>query len=236
MKPIKSFAVALAALALSAVVSHAQLSLNFSSTPGATIQFNGTASSFQFNSSTLVLPPPIGAYYVGSQWSIGSETGGTGSALGQVGVFTNSPFGYGPITTPSTGVEIATVTGPLGGLNINDGLGNLLTGNVNWIQVETDNSAGSINAALVVNVTGLAYAGTNPDLLTLVADGPGSMNVSFQFSPSKMLSQLTSGSGPYTTSFSGSISVPEPGAFALMVCGLTGLLVMRRRSAMKSAG
>ena len=30
--------------------------------------------------------------------------------------------------------------------------------------------------------------------------------------------------------------VPEPGTFALMVCGLTGLLVMRRRSAMKSAG
>jgi hypothetical protein len=27
--------------------------------------------------------------------------------------------------------------------------------------------------------------------------------------------------------------VPEPGTFALMVCGLTGLLVMRRRSAMK---
>ena len=30
--------------------------------------------------------------------------------------------------------------------------------------------------------------------------------------------------------------VPEPGTFALMVCGLTSLLVMRRRSAMKSAG
>ncbi|MGO9585187.1 MAG: PEP-CTERM sorting domain-containing protein [Limisphaerales bacterium] len=28
-------------------------------------------------------------------------------------------------------------------------------------------------------------------------------------------------------------SVPEPGTVALMVCGLTGLLVMRRRSAMK---
>jgi len=27
------------------------------------------------------------------------------------------------------------------------------------------------------------------------------------------------------------VPVPEPGTFALMVCGLTGLLVMRRRSA-----
>ena len=49
----------------------------------------------------------------------------------------------------------------------------------------------------------------------------------------------------YAISFLGSVSfqeeltpstVPEPGTFALMVCGLTGLLVMRRRSAMKSAG
>jgi hypothetical protein len=236
MKSIKSFAVAMAGLALSAVTSHAQLTLNFASTPGATIQFNGTNSSFQFNSSTLVLRPPIGAFYVGSQWSIGSEVGGTGSAIGLLGVVNNSPFSYGPITTPFTGDEIANVIGPLGALSINDGVGNFLTGNVNWIQVETINSLGGINSSATINVTGLAYAGTNPDLAALVAGGPGSMNVSFQFSPSEMLSQLTSGSGPYYTSFSGSISVPEPGTFALMVCGLTGLLVMRRCSARKSAG
>lgn len=228
MKPIKSFAMAMAGLALSVVTSQAQLSLNFASTPGATIQFNGTASSFQFDSSTLVLRPPIGAYYVGSQWSIGSENGGTGSALGLLGVFTNNPFSYGPIATPSPGVEIATVTGPLGGLNLNDGLGNLLTGNINWIQLETDNSSGSINAALTVNITGLAYAGINPDLLTLVADGPGSMNVSFQFSPSMILSQLTSGSGPYNSSFSGSISVPEPMSAGVLLLGL-GVLVCFQR-------
>ena len=227
MKPIKSFVVAMACLALSVVTSQAQLSLNFASTPGATIQFNGTASSFQFNSSTLVLPPPFGAYYVGTQWWITSETGGN-AAIGLLGVFTNSPFIYGPIITPSPGIEFATVTGPLGGLNLNDGLGNFLTGKVNWIQVETDNSSGSINAALTVNVTGLAYAGINPDLLTLVADGPGSMDVSFQFSPSKMLTQLTSGSGPYNTSFSGSISVPEPMSAGVLLLGL-GVLVCFQR-------
>ena len=234
MKPIKSFVVAMAGLAISAVTSHAQLTLNYASTPGSTIQFNGAASSFQFNSSTLVFPAPIGTFYVGSQWSIGSETGGTGSAVGLLGVFTNSPFSYGPITTPSAGVELANVIGPLGALSINDGVGNLLTGNVNWIQVETDNSIGGINASLNVNVTGLAYAGTNPDLAALVADGPGSMNVSFQFSPSKMLSQLTSGSGPYNTSFSGSlsvpgnISVPEPMSAGVLLLGL-GVLVCFQR-------
>jgi len=33
-----------------------------------------------------------------------------------------------------------------------------------------------------------------------------------------------------------SFAVPEPGTLALTICGLTGLLVMRRRSAMKSTG
>jgi len=50
------------------------------------------------------------------------------------------------------------------------------------------------------------------------------MNVSFQFSPSEMLSQLTSGIGPYTTSFSGSISVvPEP---TITGCFLSGLVCL----------
>jgi hypothetical protein len=42
-----------------------------------------------------------------------------------------------------------------------------------------------------------------------------------------------------TTSFEEDLmpsTVPEPGTFALIVFGLTGLLVMGRRSAMKSAG
>jgi hypothetical protein len=237
MKPIKSFAMAMAGLALSVVTSQAQLSLNFASTPGATIQFNGTASSFQFDSSTFVFGPPIGAYYVGSQWSIGSESGGTGSALGLLGVVNNSPFSYGPITTVIAGTdtnESAYVTGPLGALAINDGVGNFLTGNVDWVQVATFNSAGAINALLTINVTGLAYAGINADLLTLVADGPGSMNVSFQFSPNETLSQLTSGSGPYNTSFSGSISVvPEPSSFSLFgfggaLAGLLGLVLKKQ--------
>ena len=225
MKPIKSFAVAMAGLAISVVTSYAPLTLNFASTPGATIQFNGTASSIQFNTSTP-------NNYVGSQWSIGSENGGTGSAVGLFGVFTHSPFSYGPISTtifPGFTIQSATVIGPLGGLVINDGLVNLLTGNVNWIQVDTVNSTGGINASLTVNVTGLAYAGTNPDLATLVAGGSGSMNVSFQFSPSEMLSQLTSGSGPYNTSFSGSISVvPEPMSAGVLLLGLGALACFQR--------
>jgi hypothetical protein len=224
MKPIKSFAVAMAGLAISVVTSYAQLTLNFASTPGATIQFNGTTSSFLFDSSTML-------GYTGTQWQIGSENGGTGSAVGLFGVFNNSPFSYSPITTIILGsytFQTANVIGPLGALSINDGVGNLLTGNVNWIQVETVNSLGGINSSATINVTGLAYAGTNPDLAALVAGGPGSMNVSFQFSPSEMLSQLTSGSGTYNTSFSGSLSVPEPMSAGVLLLGLGALACFQR--------
>jgi hypothetical protein len=226
MKIIKSFAVATAGLALSIVTSHAQLSLDFSSTIGSTIQFNGTNSTFQFNSSTSSL---YGGIFFGTQWSIGNETGGTGSALGLFGLVNNSPFSYGPITT-NINVETANVLGPSGGLSINDGAGNLLTGTIGWIQLQTSSFAGGINPSLTVNVTGLAYAGTNVDLQTLVADGPGSMDLTFQFSPGRTLGDLTSGSGPYQTSYSGSLSVvPEPATLALAGLGGLGVLLLRRR-------
>src|SRR5208282_620746 len=232
MKPIKSLALSLAGLALTAVVSHAQLTLNFASITGSTLQFNGASSSFQFNA------PAVGTN-VAPQWQIGSEAGGTGSAIGLFGVFNNGPFSYGSITTslyPGLTVESASVIGPLGSLSVNDGGGDFLTGNVNWIQVQTMNSIGSLNGALSVNVTGLAYSGGNADLHTIVAQGPASMNISFQFAPTEMLSQLSSGTGPYNTSYSGSITVaavPEPGTTVLAVMGglfLAGWTVRRRHS------
>jgi len=224
VKYIKSLAVAMAGLALSAVTGNAQLSMDFSSTIGSTIQFNGTNSTFQFNTSTSTL---YGGIFLGTQWSIGNETGGTGSALGLFGLVNNSPFSYGPITT-NINIETANVIGPLGALNITDGASNSLTGTVAWIQLETSAFAGGINPSLTVNVTGLAYAGTNVDLQTLAAGGSGSMDLTFQFSPGKTLGDLTSGSGPYQTSYSGSLSVPEPTSVGCFLLGL-GVLVCTQR-------
>ncbi|MFZ0828696.1 MAG: PEP-CTERM sorting domain-containing protein [Verrucomicrobiia bacterium] len=223
MKPInKAIIGVVAALALSVVSSQAQLiSLNFSSSfPGSTssIQFNGAAHTFQFNASNS-----------GEQWQIGSETGGTGSAINLFGGVFNGPFSYGPITTAGA-VQYATVAAPpYGALSINDGLGDYLTGNVDWLQVETTFSIGGINAALLVNVTGLAYSGANADLNSLVTDGAsgGSMNLSFQFSPAMTLTDLSTGTGPYTTSYSGSISagsVPEPSSVAFILMGMGALV------------
>ena len=222
MKHTKSLIVGLTGLAVSAAVSQAQLSLNFSSSPGSSIQFNGSADTFQFNPSTFA---GFGGVYAGTQWFIGSETGGS-SALGFFGSVGNSPFSYGPITINGP-LQTASVLGPLGSLDISDGTSHL-TGDVNWEQIQTSAFAGALNAALLVNVTNLKYAGSNPDLLTLMAAGVGQMNLSFQFSPGETLTQLSTGVSPFSTSYAGSISpAPEPGSVGLLVAGL-GVLVLAR--------
>jgi len=228
MKYIPLTAVLSLCLAVSAG-AQGVLTLNFASTPGSTIQFNGSDSSFQFNSSSSSI---FGGVFNGTQWQIGSQTGGTGAATGLLGWFNNGPFNYGPISTVISGSSIsqyANVTSPTGGLLVNDGSGFNLTGNINWAQVSTHDFAGAINAALTVNITGLTYAGINPDLQTFAANGPGALNLTFQFSPGMTLADLTSGSGPYRTSYSGSLAVvPEPTSIACLGLGLGVLALVRK--------
>jgi len=91
-------------------------------------------------------------------------------------------------------------------------------------------SAGVFNAQVMVNVTGISYSGSNPDLQYLTAHQPGTMDLTFQFSPGMNLTMLSSGPGGYDTSYSGSISVPEPTMLALSGLGGLGLLYLRRRN------
>jgi hypothetical protein len=216
---MKCIIATVAGLALMAASSEAQLTLDFASNPGASIQFNGAADSFSFNNGNN-----------GWQWNVTSEVGGL-SAVGLNASVNNGPFSYGPITTSGSGgfqVQYATVLGPLGNLVMSDGSVNL-TGTVNWIDVATyGTGVGLLNAALDINVSNIHYSGSNPDFQYLVANQPGSMDVSFQFSTSETLTQLSTGTGPYLTSYSGSISVvPEPSTLALT--GLGGLFLLRLR-------
>lgn len=204
---------------LSAVAAHA--ALDFASLPGSSIEFFGTSSQFQITSSTRSSP---------YQWDVTSS----GAATGLLGEFTGGPWSYGSVSTVSPGVEVADVTGPLGGFTIADGAGHFATGQVNWVQVDTFFSSGALNAQATVNITGMQYDGSNSDLRNLVASGDGSVNMSFQFNPSMDLLSLTSGTGPYVTSYSGSFApvglVPEPGTWVAGMMALLAFVPLARQS------
>ena len=218
---MKFFILTVAGLALMSASSQAQLTLNFAANTGASVQFNGAASSFGFNNGNN-----------GYQWNVTDEVGGS-SAIGFNASVNNGPFFYGPITIASSGgfqIQYASVLGPLGNLVLSDGSTDL-TGTVNWIDVATYGvGSGVLNASLDVNVSNIHYSGSNPDLQYLVANQPGSMDVSFQFPVNETLTQLTTGTGPYLTSYSGSLSVvPEPSTLVLASLGGLALLRLRRR-------
>jgi len=227
---------------LSINAAHAQLVWDFSNDTGSTIQFNGTANnspagavgSFQFN-------PATSGIYTGAQWTITDVQGGLiGDSVGLNGSIApaaGTVFDYGAITTVGTTQSANVLLGSTTGvLTIFDGSG-YLTGTVDLETVSTFTpTIGSLNAELQVNLNNISYSGTNQDLLAMVANQPGTLDVSFQFAaPNHNLSQLSTGNTPFRTSYSGSISevaeitqAPEPAEWALMLGGL-GLLFWLQR-------
>lgn len=181
---------------------------------GASIQFNGSSSSFQF------LNDPV----TGNQWSITGETGGSG-ALNLNGWFSGGPWTYGTVSSID-GVESATVSAPPGNplatLSIYDNNGHYATANVIWVDISDYLDIGGMNGGLAINLTGLSYTGSNPDLLSFFSAPSGMLNLSFQFIPAMTLQQLTLGTGPYNTSFSGSLTPsPEPTSLLIFAGGFT---------------
>jgi len=232
MQTTKLGAITVAVLAASAGGALAQgLTLNFGPNDGSSIVFFGSASQFNFTPGTVTATDPFGL-----QWNVTSESGSaaTGSAVGDSGSILNGPFNYGSIIT-SGAYQSATVLGPLGQLAISDGSG-YLSGTVNFIDISTYGRAGGfVNDLLDINLTGVNYSGSNPDLQFLYANQPGVLDLSFNFSGlGETLSQIKENDATVSSSYSGSISVvaiPEPTTLAMSGLGALGVLglVLRRR-------
>jgi hypothetical protein len=179
--------------------------------------FDGSTDSFSFGSPSI-------------------DVGGLDGTI--TGAFT-----IGAITTSGPS-QSASVSGS-GTLSIDDGLGNFFTATVAWSGITTFSTPfggfGAINPSALLNVTGISYAGSNPDLLGILANGGASIGVVFDLSGGVGLDDLTADGTTTSVGFDGNVlSTPEPMSFALFGAGLGmcaapwGVRRLRRRSSLSA--
>jgi hypothetical protein len=215
--------------------AHADLTFNFQSLAGtgqgSTINFTGNSSGTgaSFTLATNTAP---------NDFNISSTFGGTGSANGLLGNITGT-FSY---TTASISTSGGTQTAPLTGSGtltiLNPGAGHTnLTATVTGINIFTMGTTGGTNSGGTINLSGVTGGAGNTDLAAfaaLAASSGGIETLSFQFIPSKSLTQLAAANASNSTSFSGTLTalaVPEPAtvAMALTALPLLGLGAWARR-------
>lgn len=202
------------------------ITIDFSSLPGASVEFDGNTDTFHF--------APTGA----DQMRI-TMSDGVGDSVGLLGRMDGS-FTLGSISTIGA-LQIAAVSG-IGTLIIDDGAGSSLTATLTWSQIATFGTAGIINVDGSMNLQSISYTGSNQDLLAIAAPERGTETVSFQFVPGRTLLELTEDGTSQSATFSGRIvaedttsggggdPVPDAGATALMFAlGLLGLGYMGRQ-------
>ena len=218
MKPIlSSLSLATFLIFASSPVAQA-VQLNFNSTGGSKIAFSGAPGTFSFTNSATT--PTFGA------------TGFMFPDLsGVVGRITGT-FTIGTITGTPPNLD-APVTGR-GLLEFWDG-STTLSATINMISIASDTGAGQTNANQVTNLTGISYAGTNPDLLAWMGENGHMANFNWSGATAAIsLTSLTTGSAK-TVSYSGNLlSTPEGGS-SMVILGLSLLGIAAVRSKIKVA-
>ena len=199
MKRIELAVTAAVFLLFSAITSSATITLDFSSSPGATLAFGGMslgAGNFGFTASST---PPAQFHIVSSSSDGSAEVGDTG--------YITPTFTIGTIT--GSGSQTAPVTGT-GTLTINDGTPNLFTATISWFIIQSQSTQVKLNPGLAVNLSNIQYSGSQPDLRSLATIGTATDYLTATFVPAVNLSTLDGGATYSTTSWSGTITaVPE---------------------------
>jgi hypothetical protein len=186
MNRFKILSLLVITLCFSAVTNVSALVITYSSEVNSFIDFDG-AGNFNFT-------PSANSFHITS-----------GTAAGLLGDMSGT-FSIGAITT-SGGMSTAPVTGT-GTFVIHDGSSDL-TGTLVWVSIGQLGTFDGLNITGNVNLTGITYSGSNADLLAMAAVGSGIDTLSFQFTTTVSLADLTTSS--HDTSFSGSIEVPDGG-------------------------
>ncbi len=167
----------------------------------------------------------------GNDFQILTSTGGT--ANGDVGTITGTySFTSSSITLEGAGPATQAPLTGTGLLTIKDGSGHSLTANVtSLVKVETNNAGTSlpINDLLVVNLSSIAYTGTQQDLLNLLHYDNGSavLDLTGTFGTDTTLAQIAGSGYSQDIAYSGDIRVtPLPGSALLLGSGLLGLALL----------
>jgi hypothetical protein len=179
----------------------------------------GAAVSFDAHGDIGFTPAPTSSQF--SITSAGPENGDTG--------YVTSPAGGFAITGIQTipgGTQAATVSGA-GTLTIVDNLGNLFTATLTMLNVKTIGNGlhGNVNVNGGIDLTGIAYHGTQTDLVALrnIGSATYSMNWTFPSSAEENLTYLVANADS-TTSWTGEITaVPEQSTS--LVAAFLGLLL-----------
>lgn len=214
---IRKSLLAAAVLVILGVPMAAQaVSFNLTSQPGTTpamIAFNGDPTR------TITFPDATDGF----DFVIQSGLSALNGLLGNI----DGTFSVGTITTPVAGIEVAPVTGT-GTFSIFDGT-NTLTADVSWSEILSVGTTLGLNVSGSLNLTNIAYTGSNTELMAMDSDGAATLTVSAQFVPGMSLSQLMTNNAVNSTSYSGTVaSVPEPATMALLGMGAMALAARRR--------